>query len=133
MSRENVAIVRRANNAYNRRDLDDYDELFTADLEWVAALPSEVGGGSFRGREGVERYLQDLASAWEEIRLVGEDFRDLGGRILWLGRIEGRGRGSGVPVDAPLGLIYEFRDDKISRCHAHLDHDKALKAVGLAE
>jgi ketosteroid isomerase-like protein len=59
--------------------------------------------------------------------------RDLGDRVLCLGRMEGRGRGSGVPVDAPLGAIFEFRDDKISRMRAYLDHDEALRAAGLSE
>ena len=53
--------------------------------------------------------------------------------MLVLGRTEGRGRGSGVPVDAPYAAIYDFRDGKISRARGFLDHDEALRAAGLTE
>jgi ketosteroid isomerase-like protein len=53
--------------------------------------------------------------------------------VLVLGQIEGRGRASGVQVNAPQGLIYDFRGDKISRIRAYLDHGEALRAAGLAE
>jgi len=39
--------------------------------------------------------------------------------------------GSGVPVDAPLGMVLDFRDGKISRMRFFLDHGEALKAAGL--
>ena len=48
-----------------------------------------------------------------------------------LGRVEGCGKGSGVPVDMPLAQIFYFRDGRICRIRSYLDHDEALKAVGL--
>jgi ketosteroid isomerase-like protein len=50
-----------------------------------------------------------------------------------LGRLEGRGKGSGVPVDASLGMLFEFRDGTISRIRGYLDHAQALEAGGLRE
>ena len=50
-----------------------------------------------------------------------------------LGRMEGRGKGSGVPIDMPLGQIFDFRDGKVCRIRSYLDPADALQAVGLAE
>jgi len=50
-----------------------------------------------------------------------------------LGRQEGRGRASGARVEAPIGVIFEFRDGKISRSRSYLDHGEALRAAGLVE
>jgi len=36
-----------------------------------------------------------------------------------------------VPVHAPIGQVYEFRGNKISRLRAYLDHGEALRAAGL--
>ena len=45
MSQENVEIVRRGFDAFNRRDLDAFLALFDPDVEFTAyAMQSELGG-----------------------------------------------------------------------------------------
>ena len=133
MASANVEIVKRFIDAYNRRDVEALAGLVTPDFEFFAAMIGVVEGGSYRGREGMEAYFKDIGDTWEVLRVLGDEFRDLGDRVLWLGRAEGRGKGSGVPVDAPLGAVSDFRDGKISRARAFLDHGEALRAAGLSE
>ena len=134
MSQANVEIAKRALDAFNRRDLDThYDELFTPDSEWFPALVGAVDGDSFRGRGGSQAYFETASGAWEELCMLPAEFRDLGDGVLCLGRMEGRGRGSGVPVEAPLGAIFDFCDGKIWRVRAYLDHAEASRAAGLSE
>jgi ketosteroid isomerase-like protein len=133
MSQEDVEMAKRSMDALNRRTLDAYDDVFTQDFEWFPALPSTVEGGGYLGRGGVETYLGEINDTWEEFRVIAEEYRDLGGRVLMLGRIEGRGRGSGVQVNAQLGAVWDFRDGRISRASVYLDHGEALRAAGLAE
>jgi ketosteroid isomerase-like protein len=133
MSQENVKAGARMMDAFNRRDIDAFVEPTTADFEWFPALGMAVEGGSFRGREGVGSYFEALHATWEHVRLVPEEVRDLGESVLWLGRIDGRGRGSGVPVDAPMGAVFDFRGDKVWRARSYLDHGEALRAAGLSE
>jgi ketosteroid isomerase-like protein len=47
--------------------------------------------------------------------------------------MSGRGLGSGVPVDAPVGMIFECREGQIARIRSFLDHQEALRAAGLTE
>ncbi|HWX87605.1 MAG TPA: nuclear transport factor 2 family protein [Solirubrobacteraceae bacterium] len=129
----NVEIIKRAIDAFNRRDVDLIADLTTPDFEWFPALPGNVEGGGYRGREGIETYLGEIRDTWEELRLFGDEFRDLGEGVLVLGRAEGRGRGSGAPVAASHGFVAEFRGEKLSRVRTYLDHDDALRAAGLAE
>ncbi|MHB8234092.1 MAG: nuclear transport factor 2 family protein [Solirubrobacteraceae bacterium] len=133
MSREQVEIARRCVDAFDRRDLDELAKTITSDYEWVGAFLGVVEGGSYRGREGMARYFSEAEETWESFCVSGEEFRDLGGRVLVLGRMEGRGRSSGVVVDTPYTMIVEFRDGKVSRSRAYLDHAEALRAAGLAE
>ena len=133
MSQEDVEIAERALDAYNRLDLDAFADLTTVDFEWSTSVVGAVEGGSFRGREGIETYFREVSDTWEEVHAIADEFRDLGDRVLVLGRFAGRGRGSGVPVDAPQGIIYDLRAGKISRIRAYLDHGEALRAAGLAE
>jgi ketosteroid isomerase-like protein len=132
MSQENVEIVKRLNAAFNAKDLEAFAELTTPDFEWTTSMTA-VEGEVFWGREGIETYFERMREAWEEFRSIGSEYRDLGERVLVLGRVEGRGRGSGVQVDAPLGMIFDVRGGKISRQRSFLDHGEALRAAGLSE
>jgi ketosteroid isomerase-like protein len=133
MSDGNVEIAKRAIGAFNRSDVELIAELTTPDFEWFPALPGNVEGDGYRGREGIEKYLREIRDTWVQLRVIGAEFRDLGDRVLVLGRAEGRGRGSGVPVDTPHGFIVELRGDKMSRVRTYLDHDEALRAAGLVD
>ncbi|HEY2437997.1 MAG TPA: nuclear transport factor 2 family protein [Solirubrobacteraceae bacterium] len=134
MSRDKVELAKRAADAYNRRDADTFfAELATPDVEWWPAATRAYEGGCFQGREGVEAFLADIDETWEELQTVPEELRDLGDRVLWLGRMQGRGKGSGVPVDAPIASILDFRGDRIWRLRMYLDRAEALRAAGLSE
>jgi hypothetical protein len=50
-----------------------------------------------------------------------------------MGRLEGRGRGSGVQVEAPFGLVVDFRGNRISRSLGYSDHGEASQAASLSE
>ena len=133
MSHANVEIAKRAVQAFSRRDIDGWADLITSDFEFVPAMDRLVEGGSYRGRGGIEAYFEAVAETWEEFCLLPGEFRDLGDRVLWLGRVEGRGRSSGVRVDTPMGAVIGLRDGKMSSIRAYLDHDEALRAAGLSD
>jgi ketosteroid isomerase-like protein len=135
MSAENVEIAKRGIDALNRRDaaFDEYDEVVTPDYEFQTALASFVESGSYRGRVGLEAYVAEIEETWEVFHLLPDEFRDLGDRVLMLGRLEGRGKSSGALVDTPFGMVLDFRDGRISRSCAFLDHGEALRAAGLTE
>ena len=133
MSQANVEIVKRGIDAYNRRDFDAYIALATSDFEMFPALDRTVEAHSYRGHEGIETHIGDIGETWAELRLLPEEWRDLGDRVLMLGRAQGRGRGSSVPVDAQVGFVVDFRDGKMSRVRSFLDRDEALRAAGLSE
>ena len=132
MSRENVEIVKRLIDAFNERDVEGFAEATTADFEWITSMAA-VEGEIFWGREGIDTYFARMREAWDEFLALADDYRDLGERVLWQGRLEAKGLGSGVPVSAPLDILYDLRDGKISRMHSYLDHNEALRAAGLEE
>ena len=103
MPRDKVEVARQAVDAYNRRDVDAlFAELATPDFEYYPAITTALDGGvGYRGRDGVEKFAVDTRESWEELQAFSEEFRDLGDRVLVLGRLKGRGKGSGAPVDTP--------------------------------
>jgi len=133
MSHENVEIAKKVVDAFNRRDVEGFVALAASDFEWFPAMAGAVEGSGYRGRDGIAKYLVDIGDAWEEYRVLAEEFRDLDDRVLMLGRIEGRGRGSRAWIDSPTGTIFELVNDKMSRLRTYLDQGEALRAAGLAE
>jgi ketosteroid isomerase-like protein len=93
----------------------------------------ELSRAASIGDVSIESYLREIGELWESFRAIYDEWHDLGDRVLALGRYEARGRGSGVPVEAQLGGIWDLRDHKISRVRNYLDHREALRAAGLSE
>jgi ketosteroid isomerase-like protein len=122
--------VRRAVDAFNARDVEGFAALTTPDFEWLPSM-SPIEGETFVGPEGIHKYFEGLAKAWESFHVFPVELRSHALGLLVLGRIEGRGLGSGAAVDSPLGMAFDLRDGMISRIRGYLDHGEALRAVGL--
>lgn len=133
MSQENVETVKQLTDAFHRRDIDAFVQLTTADVEWEPVFAAQVEGAVYRGRSGIEAFLRELRETWDEFRPIPEDYRDLGSRVLGLGRLHAQGRNSGAAVDAPWAGIFDFRGGEIFRIRTYLDHAEALEAVDLEE
>jgi ketosteroid isomerase-like protein len=133
VSHEHLKIAERAMDAFNRRDLDAFTHSMTTDIEWLPAMERGLDGSGYRGHQGVAAYSANLEATWEELRFRAQEYRDLGDQVLALGRIEGRGSKGGVPVDAPMGIVFDFRGSEISRARSFFDHGAAMNAVGLEE
>jgi hypothetical protein len=54
MSQANVEIAERAIEAFNTRDRDVYDQLFTPDFEMLPALATSVESGAVPGTRRLE-------------------------------------------------------------------------------
>jgi len=131
MSAENVEIVRRMVEAFNSEDPRRAFASFHPDVEFTSAFTE---GKTYVGLQGMRQYGDDLTAVWENWHSEDDRFVDGDGeQVVWLYRIVGQGKGSGVPVDQPVAIIWTLCDGLIWRGQAFLDHREALKAAGLAE
>lgn len=131
MSQQSVELVARLMDAFHQRDIDAMVAATTPDLEWFPVFAARVEGDVYRGRPGIEAFLGELEQIWEEFVPLPEEYIDHVDRILALGRLRTRGRGSGVPVDSPWGCVYELDGGRVSRIRTFLDHDEATRAVDI--
>jgi len=135
MSQENVEIVQRAADAFNRRDMRALAEASHEDLEFVSVLTAvDAGGASYRGSGAWASYFQAMNETWEDWHAEGFRFFDAGeDRVVGVFRLVGKGKHSGAPVEREIGLAYRIRDGKLWRMRSYLDPGEALEAVGLRE
>ena len=133
MSQENVEIVRRAFGVVAipgdpETIIAAIEPGFTMDLVAVGGQPAHYDGAS-----GIREFFRDVAEDWASFRFDGTDLRDLGDRVLVLGDVQGRGRGSGIDVEAKWAYIVEVNEGRVAALRGFLDHGEALEAAGLAE
>jgi ketosteroid isomerase-like protein len=124
MSRENVEIVRRFLNV-------GVDEALTyADpgIVWnpIEELPTQ-------GHDAVRASLAHWKAEWDDYKVMPEEFVDMGERVVVTVRLGGRGRGSGVEIDARFYDVYTLRDGKVVRMDQFTERAEALAAVALSE
>jgi SnoaL-like domain len=99
MSEENVESFKRGTEAYNRRDVDALLKELDPEVEWHSALLIPFGGEATvsRGHDGVREVLGEVYEALANIHLDYSEIRDLGDRIVGIGRIRTRGKHSVGP------------------------------------
>jgi len=135
MSQQNVEIVRRVSDAYNRRDVGAMLDELHPEIEWHPWLQIQLGGGAtvYRGHQGVRKGIRELEEALSEIEAEQTEIRDLGERVVAIGHLRGRGKESGAITESAIAWIVEFKSGKVIRVREYLDAKKALEAVGLSE
>lgn len=132
MSQENVEAFKRGLEAGNRGDIETLLEELDPEVEWHSALHALLGGEQtvFRGHDGVRKMIRDLNETFSEIHLDITEIRDLGDRLVAIGRYRARGTASGAETETPLALVTEIKNGKTISLRAYFDPEEALEAAG---
>lgn len=131
MSQENVELVYRAFDAFNRRDLDANLALMDDDVE---SLPRAVAmEGSYHGHEGTRRWWEDLLDVFPDFTVQVVEVRDLGDVTLAALRVLGHGAGSDTPTEEAIWHVARWRRGKCIWWRTFSTSDEALEAAGLRE
>jgi ketosteroid isomerase-like protein len=97
MSEENVELVRRAFEAFNRRDLATM--LALADEEIVVESRLAAMEGGYHGHQGVRRWWEDALDVLPDYEVEVDEVRDFGDVTLARLRARGHGAGSAAPLE----------------------------------
>jgi ketosteroid isomerase-like protein len=116
--------------AFNRGDRSVLFALLDPEVEWDFSTRL-VDPGLHHGHAGVEYFLREMDEVWEDFRTELEDLFDAGNQVVVFTRISGRGRASGVEIDARVAQTFSFRDGRIIASRYYGDRAQALQAAGL--
>jgi ketosteroid isomerase-like protein len=124
MSQESVEIVRR----FLLGDVDEALAYADPEIVWnpIEELPTQ-------GHGAVRASLARWKAEWDDYEMLPEEFVDRGDRVVVTVRLGGRGRGSGVEIDARFYDVYTLRDGKIVRMDQFNERSQALEAAGLPQ
>jgi ketosteroid isomerase-like protein len=121
----NVEALRRGYEALNSGDLSVVLELLDPEMEWHEPQPSP-DAGTHSGRDSFERFFRGWMDSFEDFRVEPERVVERGGKLIAVVRQSGRGRSSGVEVDARLAHVWTVEDGRAVRFEAVPDPDAAL-------
>jgi ketosteroid isomerase-like protein len=131
MSQENVEIVRRCCEAFDRGDYESALEALAPEVEYdLSHFPD---GGVYRGHEGVREAFRIWMGTWEDYRQERDEPIDAGDQVILPTREYGRGKGSGVALERPTFGVWTMRNGKATRIRFYSTMPEALEATGLAQ
>ncbi len=132
MSRENVEVVQRAFEFFERGELPF--EVADPDIR-IDNIPQSPHPGPYYGHEGLRRWWKELADVIPDLRLLLEGVIDLGDeRVIALVRSAGGGSYASLLDHMPTwAVLHWIRNGLVCRTAGYMTKAEALEAVGLRE
>ena len=132
MSEETIEVVRRALDAFSRRDLAAALTLWSshAEIDW-----SRSNGplkGVYRGHRELESFWREFWSAFEEIEIEIHELTQIERRVVVFNTAHLRGR-DGIEVTATSTFLYTVEDRLLARLEMFQEQPEALEAAHGAE
>lgn len=132
LSQENLDIVRRVYDSLENPDAS-VRALWHPEVDFDVSrdiFGAVVGGGRYRGVEGVRSWMLDLYAAWDRMDIDCEELIEAGEQVISVLRVRGRGRTSGIELEYHPAGVWTLRRRKIVRVVWFATRDDALEAVG---
>lgn len=113
-SDDRIELVRRFHQGWIAEDLDVVLECIHAEMEFDWSESQAPFRGVYRGHEGMRGYWRDVREAFEGFRPEIDEIIDCGdGGVVTRTTVRGRGRDSGIEIQAEGAMRWLFRDDRI--------------------
>ena len=137
MSQENMEIVRRAYDAFERREIPTLHALYDPEVEMDfsdSPFADFANPSLVHGLDEMRRAFHDFFVAFEAVEAEVSELIDAGDHVISVFTYRGRGRESGVATEwKDMAGLWAFGGGKILRVRWLRTRDDALEAVGLRE
>ena len=127
--------MRLAYGALGRGDFEGVMEMVHSEVV-IRDRPELPDPRTYRGHAGVREALQGSFDAFDSFEFDAERFVVAGDRVVVVVKMTGRGRESGVPVEARIAHLWTLRDGRAHRLQVYSDPEQAIadaRAAGAAD
>jgi ketosteroid isomerase-like protein len=133
MASASLDLVRSLYAAWER---GDFSSVAWAHPEIELVFADGPTPGTWTGVAGMVEGFRDFLSAWEDVSVEVEEYRELDGeRVLVLVQYRGRGKSSGLELGQMLTKtagLFHVRGGKVRRLVLYWDRERAFADLGLA-
>jgi ketosteroid isomerase-like protein len=113
-------------DSFNSRDSNGFAAVWHPTCEWHPFLTARVEGDlGYHGHNGIRAWFEDTDEMFSDVRVDLDQFREVRGRLVVLGRMTAISRGSGAEVSSEVGWVIEPRGEKLQRGWAYTTHAEA--------
>jgi ketosteroid isomerase-like protein len=132
MSQENVEVVRRHTEAWNRQDLRTWLASYSSggELDWSRSRGPLKG--VYRGPGELEVFWDAFWSTFEDIQVEMHGFTEVGSEVVVPNTAHIRGR-DGIEVVARSTYVFTVENGQITRQRMFQGRAEALEAAGPSE
>ncbi len=131
MATENVELVRAALEAFNREGIDAIADRVHADFETTTPSSLAVEPDTYRGPDGLRRWMDAWGDTMDEIRFDVDELIDADDRVVAVSRLVARSRTTGLELEQGVTLVWTLRDGRAVRMDPYATREEGLRAVGL--
>jgi ketosteroid isomerase-like protein len=132
MSQADIETLRAGYEALSRGDWDAMFRDVLSGFE-LTTPPEGVTSGTYRGREEVQGYVQELLTPFEAWTFEPEEFFDKGDQVVVFVKVRARPKDSSTEIGITNGHLWTMRDGKSARLEIFPKPEEALEAAGLSE
>jgi ketosteroid isomerase-like protein len=120
------ALIRELFDRWNR----GIRELRLSEISPDAIVKSTLTGSTYKGHDGIREWMAEIDDQFDDWNVTIEEMEDVPpDRVLAIGNVHFRGRGSGVEFDQPIAWICRFSADRVTEMHNYSDQSAARDAA----
>jgi ketosteroid isomerase-like protein len=128
MSGENVEVVRRGIEAWNRRDLTSWMDSFHPDAEVDWSRSRGPLRGVYRGHGGLETFWDEFWSTFKDVQVETHGFTQAGSEVVVPNTTDFRGR-EGIEVISRAAFVFTVENGQLTRLRMFQGRAEALEAA----
>lgn len=127
-----IDSLQRGYEAFSRGDILGAVDTIDPDPDILWSEPPDFyAGGTYRGREGVIKYLTLSYESSDKVQSLPEEIIEVGDKIFVLVHFQAWPKGGGAMREGHIADVYTVRAGKIVQMQAYSDPAEARQAVGL--
>jgi ketosteroid isomerase-like protein len=130
VSQQDVETLSRGYEAFGSGDTEAVLALLHDDVTVeVHTERPDIGSEVYHGHDGFLANFAELQDVFDDLVVDPEEIVESGDRIMVTTRITGRGKGSGVAIEAKIFHVWTLRDGMASRLEIFSDDGRARAAL----
>ena len=130
MAREDVQMMQKAYDAFNRADIPAVMEAMHSEIRWTEPGGGRAPSGTFTGPENVaNEVFAPVPENFDEFSADVEEWIDAASYLAVVGHFRGSAK-SGAAVDVPFVHLWTMRDGKAASFENVVDRDLWTQAWG---